>query len=363
MIVGKENLALGRDSPLIAAERMLRTPPPAISVTQAEAFVQLHYGRCVSARLLSGERDRNFLVAEASGWSAVLKFYNAADSAETRALQHGALTHVRRCAPTCPVPEIVPTLEGTEEVTARLRDADVAAVMIAHLPGVTAAAQDLSPELRTDLSRALGTLSRALADYDHPCAGRAILWDMMLVAELRPLSTFIEDVEARRSIQRWIDTFEAEILPATRRLPHQAIHNDVSLSNVLVDPEHRARVVGIIDFGDIVRAPRVNEFAVAASYFISPSEEPATAMFQLLRGAGPSIRFERAEIELLPSLVQARLATRILLSGWRAKLFPDNHAYILRSNRAAWRNWEKLASEDAAKLGNRIATLCDGVME
>ena len=38
----------------------------------------------------------------------------------------------------------------------------------------------------------------------------------------------------------------------------------------------------------------------------------------------------------MPALIRARLATRILLSGWRA-LFPDNRDYILRSNHC--RHW------------------------
>lgn len=351
-----------QDSPLAAAERLLRTHPPSVSTADAEDFAMSHFGRLVTARQLSGERDRNFLVVDEAGWSAVLKFYNAADDAETRALQHGALIHVHSRDPSCPVPEILPPLQGGEEVVASVHGDEVAAVMISCLPGVNPAAADLCPALRADVGRVVGALSVALSDYRHPRAARAILWDMMVVAQLRPLTAFIEDPSRRAAIDRWLCHFEADVLPATRALPSQPIHNDLSLSNLLVDPARRHRVLGVIDFGDIVQAPRIGEFAVAASYFIDPEEDVAQSVSEILCGSGPALRLWRDEVALMPDLIRARLATRILLSGWRAQLFPENRVYILRSNLAAWALWERLAGEDAAALAGRIAALSEGVL-
>lgn len=348
---------------LLAAERLMRSAPPAVTAEAAEAFTTRHYGRAVTATALSGERDRNFLVADGAGWSAVLKFYNAADDAETRALQNGTLAHLQARHAACPVPAIIPPLQGGQEVVATIDDQSVAAVMISRLPGVNPQAADLSPGLRADVGRVVGALSLALADYRHPGARRAILWDLMLLAGLRPLTRFIADPPSRQSVADWIDHFEAEVLPAARRLPHQPIHNDLSLSNLLVDPARRDHVLGVIDFGDIVHAPRINEFAIAASYFTAATEDPAVAVAQLIGGIGPDLRLERDEVLLLPALLRARLAVRILLSGWRAQLFPENRTYILRSSQAAWALWHRLAAEDSKALAERIATLSAGVWE
>jgi Ser/Thr protein kinase RdoA (MazF antagonist) len=205
-------------------------------------------------------------------------------------------------------------------------------------------------------------LSRALADYDHPAATRAILWDLMLVGDLRSLVALIPQANRRSSITRWLDRFTAETRPATAALPWQAVHNDVSLSNTLVDPISHDRIIGIIDFGDIVRAPRINEFAIAASYFISAADNPASAMADILVPPGTDLRLTQDEIVLMPDLLRARLVTRILLSGWRATLFPQNRTYIMRSNSAAWNLWERLDATGTETLARQLISHVDGAL-
>ncbi len=342
------------------AERLLRTPPPDVAEAEAVSFAARYYRPNCRVRPLAGERDRNFLISDDTGCAAVLKFYNSADDGPTRALQHGALDHIRLCSPECPVPEIIRAVDGRQEVVIERPGLSTAAVMISYLPGVNPVAADLTPALRGQVGRMIGKLSRALADYDHPRAKRSILWDMMMVGELQPLVELIEQPTRRSAIAQWLTYFTAEISPAAASLIHQPIHNDLSLSNLLIDPEGRDRITGIIDFGDIVFAPRINEFAVAASYFIAPQDDPATAAADILLGAGADVAFEPREIALLPDLIKARLATRILLSGWRAQLFPDNRAYILRSNSAAWMLWARMADEDSGQMAGRISALLTG---
>lgn len=325
---------------LEAAARLLLTPPPAVTEAQAEAFARQHYGIAAEAQALNGERDRNFRLGD-----AVLKIYNPAEEDETRALQHGALLHLAAADAGLPAPRLIATAEGAEEVRAEIGGQAVAAVMLTCLAGRMPAT--VTPALRRRVGAMTGRLMAALADYSHPAAERVILWDMMRLPVLRPLA------QTEPRLLPWFDRFEAEVIPAAARLPHQAIHNDLSLSNLLVGPT--GAVTGVIDFGDLVRAPRVNELAVAASYFVTPQDDPAAAVAEMLAAAVPFIRLNEAEIALLPELIRARLATRILLSAWRARLFPENAAYILRSNTAAWALWSRL--EEAGDVAPRIAAL------
>jgi Ser/Thr protein kinase RdoA (MazF antagonist) len=356
------------DAPIFAAssfalaEALLRTPPPEVSESGAEDVFRRYYGREARARLLSGERDRNFLITEADGRSSVLKFFNPIDDTATRALQNGALRHVHAHTVDCPVPEIQAAFDGCDEVIVGLRGTEMAAVMISLLPGVNPVATDIGPALRADIGRVIGLLSHALSGYSPANAGRAILWDMMHVAELAPLATLIADAPRRTAIERFLARFAETVRPATSNLPHQVIHNDLSLSNILIDPIRRDRVTGVIDFGDIVAAPRINEFAVAASYFIAPGTDPMVPVAEILAGAAANLILHREEVALVPDLIRARLATRILVSGWRAQLFPENSAYILRSNLAAWALWESLAEEQAEVQSHRLLTLLDKVL-
>lgn len=345
-----------------AAEALLRTKPPNVGVKLAELVAREHFGKGGKAQALAGERDRNFLISDPAGQDCVLKFYNSAEDTETRSLQHNALRHVHRRENRCPVPSIHQTLEGDDECFVSVDGAECAVAMIDLLPGINPAPADLNTSLRMDVGKVVGLLSRALSDYDHPSSNRTILWDMMLVGELRPLIVLINDAQRRSSLERWLSHFDRHVRPAAVQLPHQIIHNDLSLSNILVDAERRDRVVGIIDFGDIVRAPRINEFAIAASYFMTPDTDFISAMAEILSGASGSLRFTPDEVALMPDLIKARLATRILLSGWRAQLFPDNTSYIMRSNAAAWSLWELLDEQSVIEQSRSLLSLASGVI-
>ncbi len=341
-------------TPLAIAEAMLRVPPPAVTEREARAILHLHYDLRARVRLLTGERDRNFEIEDDTGRKSVLKIYNASDDAEARAMQHGALGHIHARAPECPVPQVLPTRTGDEEALVRHQGKTVAAVVISRLPGESPASTDLTPALRHELGRVVGRLSLALADFHHPGAERMILWDMMNVASLRPLADLIDRPARRAAILTWIDHFSTVTHPATNALPRQAIHNDLSMSNLLVDPVLRQTVTGVIDFGDLVVAPRINDFAVAASYFIRPEGDLVQQIAEILCGAGPELRLLPEEVRLVPDLIRARLVTRILLSGWRARLFPENRDYILRSNLSAWEMWETLQGCDLTDMAERL---------
>ena len=55
---------------------------------------------------------------------------------------------------------------------------------------------------------------------------------------------------------RVLDRFSMRVKPLLPTLRRQPIHNDLNLYNVLVDPADHARIAGILDFGDMVHAPR-----------------------------------------------------------------------------------------------------------
>ena len=65
-----------------------------------------------------------------------------------------------------------------------------------------------------------------------------------------------------------------DVKPRLAGLRHQVIHNDYHLFNVLVAQDDASRVTGIIDFGDMIRAPLVAEVATAAAYQLRGTDDP-----------------------------------------------------------------------------------------
>ena len=322
------------------AAALLSTPPPPVDAASAEAALRLHYGIEGRARPLAAERDRNFMVTLDDGSRRVFKVYHEADNAAVRDFQNGVLLHMERVGVACAVPRLITTREGAQDCEVAGEGRTYRAILISVVPGEARDLSGAGPALRRDLGRVAAEIGTALAGYDHPQACRILLWDPMQLGRLTGVVELIADPARRRWLAGVVERFVREVRPRALALPAQVIHNDMSGSNVFVEGE---RVSGVIDFGDMVRAPRINEIAIAANYAVAEDRDPLAAIGDVLDGYDARRPLEEAEVELLFDLVQARLAVRMLMYRWRAELFPENRAYILRNDTTGARLADALA--------------------
>jgi Ser/Thr protein kinase RdoA (MazF antagonist) len=144
----------------------------------------------------------------------------------------------------------------------------------------------------------------------------------------------VESPDERARISAYLDAFEQDVAPALAALPSQIIHNDLSPSNFLVD-EAGTGLAGVLDFGDMVHAPRIAEIAIAASYQMTPLGDPLGVLSAVVAGYESVLPLTPQEQGHVLDLVLARLVQRIAIPSWRALRFPGNGVYILRSRAAA----------------------------
>jgi Ser/Thr protein kinase RdoA (MazF antagonist) len=71
-----------------------------------------------------------------------------------------------------------------------------------------------------------------------------------------------------------LDSYETSVKPRLAKLRAQVIHNDLNPHNVMLDCETASRVAAIIDFGDALHAPLINELGTAL--YISSTPTPPT---------------------------------------------------------------------------------------
>jgi hydroxylysine kinase len=232
----------------------------------------------------------------------------------------------------CPVPRLVRTRQGGEACEIAAGGRTCPAILITVVPGAPGDLARGSAALRRDVGRTAAALGLALAGYDHPAARRVLLWDLMQLDRFSGVVDAVSDPVRRRWLAATVERFAGEVRPRAAGLPAQVIHNDLNGGNVFVD---RDRVSGVIDFGDMVWAPRINEVAVAANYCMAAERDPVAAIGEVLDGYDTLRPLDEAEVDLLHDLVSARLALRILMYQWRAALFPENRDYILRNGEAA----------------------------
>jgi 4-aminobutyrate aminotransferase-like enzyme/Ser/Thr protein kinase RdoA (MazF antagonist) len=203
--------------------------------------------------------------------------------------------------------------------------------LVTWLPGIVLVrVRHRSPALLEDLGRRVAELDRALLDFDHPAIHRIFHWDLARASDVirkrialvadPALCQLVEDVAARA----------CEALEARgTSLRRSAIHNDANDWNVLAGGgtdlyTRNQRVVGIIDFGDIVHSWTAADPAVAMAYAMLDRADPLADASHVLRGYHAANPLNDDEIGALYAMVSLRLCLSVAVAASQRRQRPDD---------------------------------------
>lgn len=326
-------------------------------IDAAETAVADVYGLDGTVKRLSSERDETFLFTRPDGTEFILKIANPAEDPAALEFQDGALLHLASAAPAVPVPRLVPTKSGATSRPIATADGPRIMRLLTFLRGELQYRTQACEAQSRNVGRALGELGLGLEDYDgRPPTGK-LMWD---ISHTLDLSAVVDHVapERRMQAESVLNEFERAIPAITGLRRRQIIHNDFNPHNILLDPAAPTNVVGIIDFGDMVHAPLVNDLAVALSYHLA-TENWVARTGAFLGGFLSARALEPAEIELLPVLTRSRLAMSIIIAEWRSARFPENRDYIMRNHATAWRGLQNISDLTPAGLKRLVPNLSE----
>ncbi|MFT4075768.1 MAG: phosphotransferase [Asticcacaulis sp.] len=321
---------------------------PEVTETDAETLAWQLYGLRAKASPLTGERDRNFRMRSDKG-EYVLKVSNTREAPATTHFQNAMLRHLHSHGTDVPLPRLISTLTGQDEAIYISPVGSTHIVrLISYLPGKQLSAVSQSADLRRQVAVAAGKIDLALSDFVSGYSDNEMLWNIARADRIRPLLANVENRDLRRLADDALAHWEASIHPALMNLPHQFIHNDLNLHNIVVD--EAGTLSGIIDFGDAVKAPAICELATAAAYQLFDLDDPVSALAAMASEYHAVRPISEAEIDVLVSLVATRWAITIGIAHTRARRHQTNGAYIMRNAPPSHRALEKFAtiSVDAA---------------
>jgi Ser/Thr protein kinase RdoA (MazF antagonist) len=296
------------------------------------------------ASRLGSERDENFRISTPER-EYVLKVTHPAEPDDVTRFHAALQRHLHDAGAS--VPALFATRDGTLVHMQPGHGVVQAVRLIEHIPGLPMALSARSAGQRHALGSALGRIDRALTTFAEPVPDLDILWDSGRVDRLARLVPHVSGDGRRSLVERELAAFVDDVLPAQASLPRQLIHNDGNPSNVIVDAEDPTRVRAVLDFGDVLVGPRVQELAVACAYSVEGTGHPLAAPADLVSGYHAEYPLSERELSLLPALMRARMLTTVLVTEWRASAFPANRDYILRNNPGAWSGLARLDGIDA----------------
>ena len=304
------------------------------------------YGLDASAKPLPGEYDDNFHLITTDGREFVLKVMHPARERSLIDLQCQALQHLAKRAGKIYLPRVVPTLSGDLHAKVTAADGTHRLVwLLTFVPGkILAEVRPHSEELLKSLGRLLGEMDAALQDFRHPASQRELKWDLSAAGWIRNHIHNIADRSQRAFVEKFLDLYESETIPAFAQLRRSVIYGDANDYNVLVsDPWPLPRkAVSVIDFGDMHYGMTISEVAIAAAYAMLGEKDVLHAAASVVAGYHEAFPLEERELASLYALIGMRLAVSVTNSAHRKTVKSDD-PYVTISEVPAWQALERLA--------------------
>jgi len=301
---------------------------PNLNAEEVAKAVRQQFGLAGDYTELISERDRNFHLCTGNGTSYVVKATCLAEESLVTDFQIAALIHLQNRGLTF-VPRIVRTSSGQDRGSIRSEDgSEVCLRVVTWLSGELLRHVDVTSEIAQCFGRRLAELDVALEDFSHDGEAQTLLWDSQRAGELRGLLGHISDEAVKKSVEAVLDDFDGRVKPALLDLPQQVIHNDANDENILFDGN--GDVSGIIDFGDMMKAPRVIDVATAASYLRTP-DDPLRLIEPFVAAYNRENALLDAEFDVLFDLIRTRLSMTLILLHWRLAARGEDDPYRQKS--------------------------------
>ena len=287
-------------------------------INEAKEILTSHWRISSDVSPLTGERDLNFEVK--SDPKRVLKIYPDAstEDVEFLRLQDRALLSLAGMGIT-PVP--LPSDSGATTIQVQLG----AVRLLSWLEGemwAEASSRDIS-----ELGKSVALVDKHLAQLqlsnrEIEILKRNFIWNMLQSEEIQSRIQLISDEKLRNRVASAISEFKEKLLPRLNKMKPQLIHNDANDWNIVCGDKIR-----LIDFGDMILAPRVVGLAVAASYLALDSNDPVFEISKLVRGYHSIAPLSLEELDLLVPLTKMRIAMSIANAALQISQDPNN-AYL-----------------------------------
>ncbi len=322
---------------------------PEVSTDDAAALCDACFLAPSRVRELDGYQDANFRVEGPGGASFTLKLSRASEQEPSEQatgleLERVVLDHLERLD--WPgIPRLIESRAGRLVERVGWEDEILDVRLLTWVAGdPMSSAEPWAESLLTELGLYLGNLDKALAELGA-IGERELDWDLGRLTERRGDLALVASTADRAMLEGNIDTFlAAREACRAAGAPRTLIHHDANPHNVVVssrDPVS-ARLVGLIDFGDLLRTETVQELAIAAAYVGFGAEDPWRTTWPLARGYHEARGLDEEELRLLLPAMRARLTMSALMVAKRRHEGTAD-AYALVSEEGAWETLRRLS--------------------
>lgn len=226
-----------------------------------------------------------------------------------------------------PIPALTPDLTGRALYEQVRGDVLVLVQLTDWLSDPPLGKVEVDRQLLRAVGEAAAQVSIGLQDLEPPAA-ISHPWELVRTRDsVGAVLGEIGEVGVVGLVREALDVFDRQLAPVLPSLPWCVVHHDLHDANLLVgtSPGGRRHITGILDFGDMVRAPRVAEISVAAAYAARNSRDPRGALIDVAAGWASKLDLTPDEARALLPAAIARLAVNTAI--WASRMSGPRAGY------------------------------------
>jgi ethanolamine-phosphate phospho-lyase len=210
--------------------------------------------------------------------------------------------------------------------------------MLSFLDGKMLGSVKNTKEIFESFGAFLAKMNMKLQSYNNKIIESRIWnWD---IQHFHLNQKYIDDLNLEKDkilIKYFFNQFEENVNPVISYLRKSIIHSDANEWNVLIIND---KVSSIIDFGDLVYSPLINEVAIAMTYASYDKENPLDWALIILESYNNELPILEIEIKILYYLIAARLCISLCNGAHSKKINPKNN-YAFSSEESGWKMLKK----------------------
>jgi len=339
--------------------RDMRFNPPTFAVAELAEKVANEYGLKGQWSPLTGERDQNFRLETEDGHGFVVKIAGPDENSDVADFQVQALRNLETNNPQIPVPRIVRDRAGNS-LNEILDDRGTKHILrvVTYLEGIPYGGGDF-PDAQglQNIGGFQAQVVNALAGFEHKASRHFMPWNLSNGIAVSHSLWAKSAMDVRSLAKPLLPGLRDEILPRLNACPSQVIHNDAHPYNLLRANTVSQKVTGLIDFGDLVHAPVINDLAVTATSFHRAGIDDLDTVENLLVGFHRAHPLSCEEVSLLWDAMTLRVLITILLSDIKLNMIDDRE--VLEERTEACAMLETICSLDHTSVVHRLMSTCE----
>ena len=330
--------------------------PPLIDAKKFSLWLKKNYNFFKSKNFklsrLNSERDINFLIKLDDTKNYVVKISNPQESLKQLEYQDLLIKHLRSNRR---LKEIYPKILHKKILFYQDKKHRKCAVRIlTYIHGNMYAKSKVNIAIEKSLGELLALQSKQLDSFMHRQAIRKFEWDPSNIRWVKKFINLFSGLKKNVIIEA-INHHEKFVQKNKRNLKYSVTHGDPNDYNIVVKNH---KIVGLIDFGDSIYAPSINDLAIALAYALMKSQNLFDTLRNIISSYNKINPIRDDEIYSLLGLVKSRLAITLVMAAKQRKKYPDNK-YLSISEKNAWDLIFKLNNIDPYFFIAVIRSICN----